>query len=107
MKTFGCMDVYIADEKQPFGSGKTLNMIRNAFAIYNQFNDTAVYNFSSGEWVKQYVHVFSNIELRGIPYVPLVNTYQLIQVAPRRSEFKLVFQSRLLKIRPSSSITKT
>ena len=81
MKTYGCMDVYIADERQPFGSGKTLNMIRNAFAIYNQFNDTSVYNFVSGEWVKQYVHVFSNIELRGIPYVPLVNTYQLIQVA--------------------------
>lgn len=81
MKTYGCMDVYIADEKQPFGSGKTLNMIRNALAIYNTYNDTTVYNFTSGEWVNQYVHIFSNIELRGVPYVPLVNTYQLIQVA--------------------------
>lgn len=81
MRTYGCMDVYIADEKQPFGSGKTLNMIRNAFGIYNHFNDTVVYNFATGEWVHQYVHVFSNIELVGIPYVPLINTYQLIQVA--------------------------
>lgn len=81
MRTYGCMDIYIADEKQPFGSGKTLNMIRNAFSIYNQFNDTKVYNFESGEWVNQYVHVFSNIELRGIPYVPLINTYQLVSVA--------------------------
>lgn len=81
MKTYGSMDVYVADEKQPFGSGKTLNMIRNAISIYNRFDNTAVYNFGSGEWCKQYVHIFSNIELRGVPYVPLVNTYQLIQVA--------------------------
>lgn len=86
MKTYGCMDVYIADEKQPFGSGKTLNMIRNAFAIYNQYNDTEVYNFLSGEWVHQYVHVYSNIELRGIPYIPLINTYQLVDVATREED---------------------
>ena len=81
MKTFGCMDVYVADERQPFGSGKTLNMVRNAINIYNTYNDTSVYNFLSGEWVKQYVHIYSNIELHGVKYIPLVNTYQLVQVA--------------------------
>ena len=81
MRTYGAMDVYIADEKQPFGSGKTLNMIRNALSIYDRFNNTVVYNFSTNDWVTQYVHIYSNIDLVGVPYVKLTNTYQLIQAA--------------------------
>lgn len=79
-KTWGCMNVYIADERQPFGSGKTLNMVAQAFNIYQKFNNKDVFNFSTFEWVKQYVHVYSNIELYGIPYIPLTNSYQLVNV---------------------------
>lgn len=81
LKTYGCMDVYTADEKQPFGSGKTLNMVANALQIYNQYNDVEIFSFEHMEWVKQYVHIYSNIELIGVRYVPLINSYQLINVA--------------------------
>lgn len=85
---FGCMDIYIADERQPFGSGKTLNMVANAWEIYNKYNDVEVFNFDKMEWVKQYVHIYSNVALRGLPYVPLVNTYQLVNIATGESSFK-------------------
>lgn len=85
---FGCMDIYIADERQPFGSGKTLNMVANAWEIYNKYNDVEVFNFDKMEWVKQYVHIYSNVALRGLPYVPLVNTYQLVNIATGESSIK-------------------
>lgn len=81
LRRFGCMDIYIADERQPFGSGKTLNMVANAWEIYNKYNDVDVFSFEKMDWVKQYVHVYSNIALNGIPYIPLSNTYQLVNIA--------------------------
>lgn len=81
MKTYGTMNIYVADETQPFGSGKTLNMVYQAYNIYRQFDDVEVFNLRAGAWVKQYVHIYSNVKLLGIPYVPLTSTYQLIDVA--------------------------
>lgn len=81
MKTYGCMNIYVADETQPFGSGKTLNMVYQAYNIYKQYDHVEVFNMQAGKWVHQYVHIYSNVKLIGIPYVPLENTYQLIDVA--------------------------
>lgn len=81
MKTYGTMNIYVADETQPFGSGKTLNMVYQAYNIYRQYDDVDVFNIRAGAWVKQYVHIYSNVKLLGIPYVPLTSTYQLIDVA--------------------------
>lgn len=81
MKTYGTMNIYVADETQPFGSGKTLNMVYQAYNIYRQYDDVEVFNLRAGAWVKQYVHIYSNVKLLGIPYVPLTSTYQLIDVA--------------------------
>lgn len=84
-RTYGCMDVYTADERQPFGSGKTLNMVANAISIYNTYNDVDIFNFDKGVWAKQFVHIYSNIELNNVPYIPLSNSYQLVQIASQDS----------------------
>lgn len=74
---YGRMDIYIADDKKPFGSGKTLNMVADAISIYNHYNDIDVYDFEHEEWVKQYVHIISNLELIGVPFVKLESTTQI------------------------------
>lgn len=74
---YGRMDIYIADDNQPFGSGKTLNMVKDAISIYKNYNDVDVYDFSSESWVKQYVHIISNLALYGVDYVKLESTSQI------------------------------
>lgn len=75
--SFGRMDIYIADDSKPFGSGKTLNMIHDAIAIYKQYNDVQIYDFDHETWVNQYVHIISNVELIGVPFVKLESTSQI------------------------------
>lgn len=74
---YGRMDIYIADDSKPFGSGKTLNMVADAISIYHNFNDKEVYNFDSDSWSRQYVHIISNLDLIGVPFVKLVSTTQI------------------------------
>lgn len=74
---YGRMDIYIADDSKPFGSGKTLNMVADALGVYQHYNDVDVYNFDSDQWVKQYVHIISNVELIGVPFVKLESTTQI------------------------------
>lgn len=76
-ENYGRMNIYIADEAIPFGSGKTLNMVHDARAIFNNYNDVDVYNFDAGCWVRQYVHIISNIKLFDVPFVPLESTCQI------------------------------
>ena len=81
LKDYGRFDVFIADERQPFGSGKTLNAVASVLSIYNRYNDVNVFDFARGEFVKQYVHIYSNIKLCSANYIHLYSTYQLIQIA--------------------------
>lgn len=78
---YGRMDIYIADEEQPFGSGKTLNMVRSALSIYKNYNNVEVYDFDKMEWVTQHIHILSNLKLLGVPYVPLQSVQQIIDIA--------------------------
>ena len=66
---YGRMDIYIADDAKPFGSGKTLNMVSDALSVYNHYNDVEVYDFDSDCWVMQYVHIISNVDLIGVPFI--------------------------------------
>lgn len=78
---YGRMDIYIADEEQPFGSGKTLNMVRSALSIYKTYDKTEVFDFSKMEWVTQHIHIYSNLKLLNVPYVPLQSVSQIVDVA--------------------------
>ena len=56
------IDMFVA----MFGHGKTLSMTRKARRLYNKFGDSLVF--------------YSNYELKGIPYIPLVNFNQLVEL---------------------------
>ena len=77
---YGRMDIYIADDSKPFGSGKTLNMINDAISIYHQYDGVEVYNSDIGEFVIQHVHIISNLQLFGVPFVKLVSTTQITDI---------------------------
>lgn len=79
-KSYGRMDIYCAEPSMPFGSGKTLNMVSDAIKIYNQYNDVEVYDFENECWCNQYVHIISNIELFGVPFVRLESTSQIVDL---------------------------
>lgn len=80
-RDYGRMDIYVADERQPFGSGKTLNMVRSALNIYKNYNNVQIFDFETFQWVTQYVHIYSNLKLMNVPYVPLTSTQQMIDIS--------------------------
>ena len=45
LKDYGRMDIFIADERQPFGSGKTLNAVASVLDIYRHYNDVNVFDY--------------------------------------------------------------
>lgn len=77
-REFGKMQIYVANEKQPFGSGKTLSIVDYVLAVYKRYNGAIVWSDSLQAFVEQKIKIYSNVELRGIPYVPLVSYEQLI-----------------------------
>lgn len=62
------IDMYVA----MFGHGKTLSMTHKAKALYNKFGDSLVF--------------YSNYELKGIPYIPLINFNQLVDLGEEMPE---------------------
>ncbi len=77
-REFGKMQIYVANEKQPFGSGKTLSIVDYVISVYKRYNGAIVWSDSLQVFVEQKIKIYSNVELRGIPYVPLVSYEQLI-----------------------------
>lgn len=75
---YGRMQIYVADEKQPFGSGKTLSIVDYVLAVYRRYNGALVWSESDKKFVPQKIKIYSNVGLRGVPYVPLVSYEQLI-----------------------------
>lgn len=85
-KEYGKLIMFIADELNPFGSGKTLNMVAYAKAVYEQYNGLMIWSKYYKGFVKQQIKILSNIELFNIPYVPLVNEQQIIDLASNEDD---------------------
>lgn len=63
-----------------FGRGKTLSVVHYIVGMYRKYNGKMVYDFSRKKWVKQVVHVISNVSL-SIPYEDFVSLEQIVRVA--------------------------
>ena len=55
-----------------FGHGKTLSMVHRARTLYKQYGDSIIF--------------ISNIHLYNIPYIPLINFNQLVDLGTREDE---------------------
>lgn len=79
-KEYGMIRLNTASTNQVFGCGKTLLLVIRAFYIYNKYNNKFVYDEVNKKFVIQKVHIISNVELFGIPYVKFSSVNQLIEI---------------------------
>lgn len=76
----GRIVMYTGSGSQVFGSGKTLSMIKYATSVYKRYNGKVVYNEDDEEYQVQHIHIISNVELYGIPYIPFTGVNQFIDI---------------------------
>lgn len=65
-----------------FGGGKTLSCVHYVSYLYRRYNNKVVYDPDRGRWVKQKVHIISNVDLN-IPFEHFENMGQIVRVADR------------------------
>lgn len=65
-----------------FGKGKTLSAVHYIVSMYKQYNGLMVYDSGRKQWVKQIVHIISNVDL-SIPYEKFVSLEQIVRVAEK------------------------
>lgn len=75
---YGKMLIYVANERQPFGSGKTLSIVDYVISVYKHYNNKEVWSKSQGKFVRQKIKIYSNVRLVGVPYVALVSHEQIV-----------------------------
>lgn len=68
-----------------FGKGKTLSAVHHIVSSYKRYNGKLVYDFDRNMWVKQVVHVISNVDL-SIPYEKFESLAQIVHVADTARE---------------------
>ena len=79
-KEFGMIRLNCAFGNQVFGCGKTLMLVIRAISIYKTFNDKWVYDEDNDIFVKQKIHIISNVELYDVPYIKFEGVNQLIDI---------------------------
>ena len=77
---FGKIRLNSAKSSQVFGNGKTLTLVKQAISIYNQYNDKLVWSIEEQKLVKQQIHIISNVELYGVPYIKWTDTSQFVKL---------------------------
>lgn len=68
-----------------FGKGKTLSAVHFVCRKYKKYNNRMIYDFGRKKWVRQKVHIISNVEL-ALPYEKFVSLSQLVTVADTMRE---------------------
>lgn len=69
-----------------FGKGKTLSAVKYVVDFYERFNDVYVFDFKRLKFVKQKVHVMSNVSLN-IPFEYLKSLEQIVYVAEKYKKY--------------------
>lgn len=78
----GKLDCYAAH----FGGGKTLSVVHYVLAYYKRYNDRIVYDRSVGHFVKQKVHILSNVDFSTVPFEHLDSLSQVVSHAEHGKE---------------------
>lgn len=65
-----------------FGGGKTLSCVHYVTHLYERYNNKRIYDVSRHRWVKQKVHIISNVDLN-IPYEHFESLAQVVRVAEK------------------------
>lgn len=73
----GKLDCYSAH----FGGGKTLSIVHYVCSVYRRYNNKLVWDRSLRCFVRQNIHIISNVAFKGIPYQPLTGLDQIVNLA--------------------------
>lgn len=71
-----------------FGRGKTLSVVHYVVSMYEKYNNKMVYDSNRKKWVKQKVHIISNVQLN-IPYEDFISLQQIVRVSESFRELDL------------------
>ncbi len=71
-----------------FGKGKTLSVVNYIVSMYMHYNNKLIYDTTRKKWVKQRVHIISNVDLN-IPYEHFVSLEQVVRVADIMRDYDL------------------
>ena len=61
-----------------FGSGKSLSAVDEVVKVYRRYNGLPVWDDGLQAFVNQKITIISNLDLRGVPYIPFVSEQQFI-----------------------------
>lgn len=75
----GILNCYCAH----FGGGKTLSIVHYVNAIFKRYNNKMVWDRGRKKFVRQKVHIISNVELLAVPFEPLQSLSQVVCCAYR------------------------
>ncbi len=62
-----------------FGSGKSLGAVDEVVSIYRRYNGLEVWSEDLQAFVKQKITIISNLDLKGVPYIPFISERQFIE----------------------------
>lgn len=80
---YGYIDCYCAE----FGGGKTLSAVNKVASYYYKYNDKKVFHPELKRMVTQKIQILSNVELKNIPYIPLVSMEQFIAACDEKAKY--------------------
>lgn len=78
----GLLNCYCAH----FGGGKTLSIVHYVTAIFNRYNNRMVWDRGRKKFVRQKIHVISNVDFKSIPYEPLTSLSQVVCCAYKNKD---------------------
>lgn len=77
---FGKIRLNSAKTSQVFGCGKTLSLVRTAVHVYKTYDNKLVWSEKENKFVRQHIHIISNVKLFGVPYIPWTGEGQFINI---------------------------
>lgn len=73
----GVLNCYCAH----FGGGKTLSIVHYVTSLFLHFNNKKVWDRGRKMFVTQKIHIISNVDLKSVPFEPLVSLSQVVACA--------------------------
>mgnify|MGYP002542306288 FL=1 len=90
----GLLNCYCAH----FGGGKTLSIVHYVTMIFNRYNNKMVWDRSRKKFVRQKIHVISNVDFKSIPYEPLASLSQVVCCAYKNKDIDIKNNTRTVVI---------
>lgn len=70
-----------------FRGGKTLSGVHYIAKLYRRYNNLRVYDKFTKRWCTQKIVILSNVEFTTIPYIPLKNLKQMVEMGDFHKEY--------------------